>query len=504
MKNAKINIEKDFKLAQVDNRIFSSFLEHLGRAIYTGIYEPGHPTADESGFRSDVIELIKELKITSVRYPGGNFLSGYDWKNGIGRKEDRPRCLDLAWKTIESNQFGINEFYDWSNKAGTSIIGAVNMGTGTPKDAGELVEYCNFPGGTYWSDLRAKNGHKDPMGIKLWCVGNEMDGEWQTCHLDADDYGKKALESAKIMKWIDDSIELVVCGSASTLQQTYPEWDRKVLEYTYDKVDYLSLHRYYENEGNDLDFLASFVDMDRFINTIAGTADYVKALKRSKKTINLSFDEWNVWYQRKQVPHDWMEAPEILEDRYTLLDALVFAGLGMTLVNHADRVKIACLAQLVNVIAPIFTEKNGRAIRQTIFYPFKYLSIYGRGTVLKPVNLTPAIETTYGETPLIYTSVVYDEILESVTIFCLNIDSNDDFLLNLNLRSFEKVSMIEHICLDGEPNITNTFSDPDQVKPRNLVAVKGVFNSCETIIPKLSWNILRFKIEKRSCDGNPP
>lgn len=485
----------------MDDRIFSSFLEHLGRAVYSGIYEPGHPAADTDGFRTDVIELIKELKISGVRYPGGNFLSGYDWKNGIGPKENRPHCLDLAWKTIESNQFGIDEFYDWSKKAGTSIIGAVNMGTGTPKDAGELIEYCNFPGGTYWSDLRAKNGHKEPMNIKLWCIGNEMDGEWQTCHLDADDYGKKALETAKIMKWIDDSIELVVCGSASALQQTYPEWDRKVLEYTYDKADYLSLHRYYENEGDDLDFLASFVDMDRFINTLTGTADYVKAVKRSGKTMNLSFDEWNVWYQQNQAPHDWMEMPEILEDHYTLLDALVFSGLGMTLINHADRVKIACLAQLVNVIAPIFTKKNGKSIKQTIFYPFQYLSAYGRGTVLKPVTLSPTIETKYGETPLLYTSVVYDTSREMVTVFCLNIDRKEDFLLDLDLRSFEKASMIEHICLDGEPNKINTFSNPDQVKPRNIAIVNGVFDHCETVLPKLSWNMLRFKVEIPNIGG---
>ena len=278
-----MHIEKNFKLAEVDKRIYSSFLEHLGRAIYTGIYEPGHPAADENGFRKDVLELIRELNVSHVRYPGGNFLSGYSWKDGIGPKEDRPRRLDLAWHTIESNQFGIDEFVDWSKKSGTAIMGAVNMGTGTPKEAGELLEYCNYPGGTYWSDLRAKNGHKEPHNIKLWCIGNEMDGSWQICHLDADDYGKKALETAKIMKWIDPEVELVVCGSATTLQDTFPEWDRKVLEYTYEKADYLSLHRYYENEGNDFDFLSSFVDMDRFINTIAGTADYVKALKRSDK-----------------------------------------------------------------------------------------------------------------------------------------------------------------------------------------------------------------------------
>lgn len=495
MNTVKINVEKDYQLAQVDDRIFSSFLEHLGRAIYTGIYEPGHPTADENGFRMDVMKLIQELKVSCVRYPGGNFLSGYNWKDGIGPKKDRPKRLDLAWRSIENNQFGIDEFYDWSQKSGTAIMGAVNMGTGTPKEAGELVEYCNFRGGTYWSDLRIKNGHKDPMNIKLWCIGNEMDGNWQICHLDADDYGKKALETAKIMKWVDDSVELVVCGSATTLQHTYPEWDRKVLEHTYEMVDYLSLHRYYENEGNDMDFLASFVDMDKFINTIIGTADYVKAVKRSNKTINLSFDEWNVWYQQKQSQHDWQTAPEILEDRYSLLDALVFAGMGMTLINHADRVKIACLAQLVNVIAPIFTEKNGRVIKQSIFYPFQYLSVYGRGMVLKPVTVTPTIETKYGETPLLNTSVVYDEENKMVTVFCLNIDKKEDASLKLDLRSFGKLKMTEHICLDGSDyNLINTFEQPNQVMPRQIAPVSGSIETCELILPKLSWNVLRFQV----------
>lgn len=496
MKTAKMHIEKDFEISRTDDRLFSSFLEHLGRAIYNGIYEPGHPEADENGFRKDVIKLIQQLKVDHVRYPGGNFLSGYDWKDGIGPKNERPRRLDLAWQTIESNQFGIDEFYDWSKKAGTKIMGAVNMGTGTPKDAGQLVEYCNYPGGTYWSDLRAKNGHKDPMNIKLWCIGNEMDGNWQICHLDADDYGKKAREAAKIMKWIDPSVELVVCGSASSTMKTFPEWDRKVMEYTYDHVDYLSLHRYYENPGNNLDFLASFVDMDHFIHTLTGTADYVKALKRGKKDINFSFDEWNVWYQSQDKPHDWMEAPEILEDNYSLLDALVFAGMGMTLVNHADRVKIACLAQLVNVIAPIFTQKGGKAIKQTIFYPFLYLSTCGRGMVLKPVVQTPKTETKYGDTPLLHTSVVYNEGEDMVTAFCLNI-ADEDMNLNMDLASFGKLTMTEHICLDGDDlNAKNTFSQPDCVVPRQIAPVKGSFQKCELVLPKYSWHVLRFQVEK--------
>jgi len=244
MHNAKMTIEKSFRLGTVDNRLYSSFIEHLGRAIYTGIYEPEHPEADEQGFRKDVIDLVREIGVELVRYPGGNFLSGYRWTDGIGPADQRPRRLDLAWRTIESNKVGIDEFAAWAKKADVGVMAAVNMGTGTPQEAGEMLEYCNFPSGTAWSDLRIKHGYKEPHNIKTWCVGNEMDGPWQICHLTAEDYGKKALETMKILQWVDPSVELVVCGSSTTLMPTYPEWDRVVLEHTYEKADYLSIHRY--------------------------------------------------------------------------------------------------------------------------------------------------------------------------------------------------------------------------------------------------------------------
>lgn len=493
MSNVKIYVEKHFEHAKVDDKLFSSFIEHLGRAVYTGIYEPDHPTADEQGFRQDVLELVKELDVKLVRYPGGNFLSGYNWLDGIGPKENRPVRLDLAWQTIEPNEIGIDEFVDWSKKAGTEIMGAVNMGTGMPQDAAFLVEYCNFPGGTYYSDLRKKNGHEEPHNIKTWCIGNEMDGPWQTCHLSAEDYGKKALETAKMMKWVDNSIELVVCGSATSIMPTYPEWDRIVLEHTYELVDYLSLHRYYENEGNDLDFLSSFYDMDKFIKSVCATADYVKALKRSDKTMYLSFDEWNVWYQQKQTREPWKMAPEILEDRYSLLDALVFGGMGLTLLNNADRVKIACLAQLVNVIAPIFTKKGGPVIKQSIFYPFEHLSKYGRGTVLKPVALTPTTKTRYGNVPVVHQSVICNEEKREVTVFALNIHEQEPMTINLDFSSFENLSWIEHICLTGDDlHAINTFEEPEKVKPVSLNIEKQTGTNFELSLPKLSWNVLRF------------
>lgn len=274
---------------------------------------------------------------------------------------------------------------------------------------------------------------------------------------------------------------------------TYPEWDRIVLEHTYELVDYLSLHRYYENEGNDLDFLSSFYDMDHFIKSVCATADYVKALKRSDKTMYLSFDEWNVWYQQKQTREPWKIAPEILEDRYSLLDALVFGGMGLTLLNNADRVKIACLAQLVNVIAPIFTKKGGPVIKQSIFYPFQDLSKYGRGTVLKPVVLSPTTQTRYGNVPVVHQSVVHNEEKREVTVFALNINETEAMSVNLDFNSFGDLTMVEHQCLEGDDlHAINTFEEPTNVAPHALEVVAGSRTSFDVTLPSLSWNVIRF------------
>jgi alpha-N-arabinofuranosidase len=497
---AKITVEKDFRLAEVSDKLFSSFIEHLGRAVYNGIYEPGHPLADEQGFRKDVIQMVKDLHVPLVRYPGGNFLSGYSWKDGIGPRDRRPSRLDIAWHSIEPNTVGIDEFYDWTQKAGTNIMGAVNMGTGTPKEAAELVEYCNFPGGTYWSDLRAANGHKNPYGIKTWCIGNEMDGPWQTCHLEAADYGKKARETAKMMKFTDESIQCVVCGSASTSMPTYPEWDRIVLEYTYDNMDYISIHRYFENSGDDDDFLASFYDMDNFIKTSCATADYVKALKRSRKTMYLSFDEWNVWYQHNMQGHPWETAPRILEDHYSLLDGLVLGGMAITLLNHADRVKLACLAQLVNVIAPIFTEPGKGAYRQTIYWPFHDVSVFGRGTVLTPVIKTPQKTTKkYGDVPAVIFSAVYDESSEEVTVFALNTDKKEEADTEFNLASFGKAEMFYRTEMTGKNlSAKNSLETPDAVMSRPAPLVQGENGIYMVRLAPASWNVLRFRVPKQA------
>lgn len=499
MKNGKIVLQKDYKIGEVDRRIFSSFVEHMGRAVYTGIYEPDHPTADEQGFRGDVLEQVRGLSVPMVRYPGGNFVSGYHWKDGIGPVDQRPTVCEKAWHSIEPNRVGIDEFSDWAKKAGTTLMPSVNMGTGTPEEAGDLVEYCNLPRGTRWADQRARNGHEAPYGYKTWCLGNEMDGDWQICHLTAEEYGRKALETAKLMKWTDPSIELVASGSSGSEMATYPEWDRVILEHLYDKVDYISLHKYYRPLAGctEADFLASWHDLDGFIHTIVSTADYVQTLRRSSKKMKLSLDEWNVWSMSPNDLTRWQHAPRIVEDIYTSLDALVVGGMLCTILNHADRVKIACLAQLVNIIAPIYTEPGGRVLRQSIYYPFKHGIEYAKGSSLLLSTELPTMETKlYGEVPSVQAAATYDEETGNLSVFAVNCDLKEPITLALDLHSFGGARLSGHTVLRGDlTRRTNTFDKPDEIVPGQL-PVSGEEDFVHSVtLPALSWNVLQIHVK---------
>lgn len=493
----KIFINKHHEISQIDKRIYGSFIEHLGRAVYGGIYDPTHPTADENGFRKDVLELVKSLKVPIVRYPGGNFVSGYNWEDGVGPISERPRKTDLAWFAIETNQIGVNEFAKWASKVDTEIMMAVNLGTRGSDAARNLVEYCNHPRGSYWSDLRRKHGIENPYGFKTWCLGNEMDGPWQIEHKSAEVYGNLANETAKVMKWVDPSIELVACGSSNSSMPTFGSWESTVLDATYDNVDYLSLHNYYGNNNGDLsNYLASSMDMDAFIESVIATCDYVKAKKHSKKTINLSFDEWNVWFHSNEADKKierWSIAPHQLEDIYDLSDALVVGSLLISLMNHSDRVKIACLAQLVNVIAPIMTEDGKRSWCQTIYYPFLYSSLYGRGTALRSIIQAPKYDSKdFTDVPVVDESAVWDETESTLTIFALNRDLQNSAALECMFSDFGPLYLTEHIILDGNAKDVNTADDSSRVLPRtvNYSEVNGDKIICE--LPKMSWNVIRF------------
>ncbi len=514
MKEAHVIADRDFVIGDTDPRLFGAFVEHLGRCVYGGLYEPGHPTADEHGFRGDVLALVRELGPTIIRYPGGNFVSGYNWEDGVGPVEKRPRRLDLAWMSTEPNTFGTNEFIDWCRAADVEPMLAVNLGTRGPDDARRLVEYCNFPGGTELSDLRRQHGWEKPHGIKFWCLGNEMDGPWQMETKTATEYGRVATEAAKLMKWIDPTIELAACGSSARTMPTFGIWEDTVLEHCFDHVEFISLHTYLNNYADDTPaFLASPDLMDTFIEEVVAIADAVAARRRSPKRIMLSFDEWNVWYRTRRKNEGrtklgWPIAPQILEEVYDMQDALAFGGACLALLNHADRVRAACLAQLVNAIAPIMTETGGPAWRQTIFYPFRDMSKLGRGRVLRTRVSSPTYSAIYydprgtadlhfplPEVPYLKLSVVDNAAEGTVTLFMLNRHLDETLTVDAQVRGFGTLSVAEaHELHHGNLKATNTKDRPNEVKPAPLNRVEISDDHLRVRLAPASWNVVRLSV----------
>ncbi len=500
----QIYINRKFKVGEIDPRIYGSFIEHLGRAVYGGIYEPGHEKADEEGFRTDVLEMVKELQVPVVRYPGGNYVSSYNWEDTVGPVEDRPVRLDLAWKSKEPNTFGLNEFVSWAKKANTEVMMAINLGTRGIADAVNLVEYCNHEGGSYWSDLRKQHGVEQPHGIKMWCLGNEMDGPWQVGQKTPYEYGRLANETAKALKLFDPNCELVVCGSSNRDMPTFPEWERIVLDETYENVDYLSLHIYLKNPEDDLaTYMASPMGMDDFIETVVKTADFIKAKKRSDKTIYLSFDEWNVWFHSRKQDEDmlsrkpWVVGPPLLEDIYNFEDAIVVGGMINSLLRHSDRVKIGCLAQLVNVIAPIMTENDGTVWKQTIFYPFYYASLYGQGTVLQSVADAPSYENEmYGKVLYLDVCTIHNEEAGELVFFMINRNPGESLEIDIDLAGFTDVSVIEHVHMASEDRkAINSKVTPDNVVPTSVETLTVTEGTLTGTIAPLTWNCVRLSVK---------
>ena len=505
---AHLTLAPTFAIGAVSPRLFGSFVEHLGRAVYDGIYEPGHPLADAQGFRKDVLELVRELGVTTLRYPGGNFVSAYRWEDGIGPREDRPVRLDLAWHSTETNQVGLDEFAAWAEQADCELMLAVNLGTRGVAEALELLEYANIRSGTALSDARAANGRAEPYDVTMWCLGNEMDGPWQIGHRSAEDYGKLAAQAAKAMRQLDPRLELVVCGSSSSQMPTFGAWERAVLEHSYDDIDYISCHAYYEIKNGDLaSFLASAVDMDRFIESVVATADHVRAIKRSSKQIDISFDEWNVWYNERfeQVDKitgidDWPLAPRLLEDTYTVADAVVVGNLLISLLRHADRVTSASLAQLVNVIAPIMTEPGGAAWRQTTFFPFATTARLARGTSLRMALDTPSYPTArHGEAGVIDAAATWDHGSGRLSVFMVNRSESGPLTVTLDLRAFEVATIEECLTLaDDDPFATNSLDQPDRVAPHNNVTATLSDGVASLVLPPVSWTAVALS---RPSDG---
>lgn len=490
---AQVFLDRNRTIAPISPLLFGGFAEHMGRCIYEGIYDPESPYADSCGLRMDVLDALRDQAYTTIRYPGGNFLSGYNWLDGVGPKEHRPRRRDLAWQSIETNQFGTNEFIGFCTAINAVPMLAVNMGTGTIQSASDLVEYCNVPDGTYWSDLRARHGFRAPHNVRYWCVGNEMDGPWQIGRLDAVDYGKKALEAAKMMKWQDPSINTILCGSSSDRMETYPEWDRIALEIAWEQMDYLSMHYYAGNRENDTtSYLASAVLFERFIDALEGTLRYVKAKRRSKHDVYLSWDEWQVWYKGDPVLGNWTEAPHLAEEIYNLEDALVVAQWLNVFLRKSHVLKIACVAQIVNVISWLHTRRD-ELLKQPSYYAFKLVSNLARGEALDVLVKAPHVDTKqYGSVPVLDVSASYDAEKQQGAVFLVNRSQSEAVVTDLVWQDGKAVRIDKAWRLAGsDPKEANSWDEPNRLVA-NAIPAPSVEDGCTTLkLPPLSFTVLR-------------
>ena len=485
---ARVTLQAARYRSEMDRRLLGAFLEHLGRAVYTGVYEPGSPLADASGFRKDVAAEVKGLGVPIMRYPGGNFVSGYHWLDGVGPKDKRPTVLERAWNSLETNQFGTNEFVEWCRLVGTEPLLGFNLGTGTPEEAVAYVEYCNVDKGTKWSDLRREHGYEAPHEVKYWCLGNEMDGPWQMGHMPAREYGRKARDAARQIRVLDPTMQLIACGSSNTILPTYLVWDREVLEECYDQVNGISLHNYYGNTAaltnNDSSrYLAMNLDMERQIQEIAAVCDYVQGVLKSPKRLWLSFDEWNVWYRARGgrfANGQRKVAPPLLEEVYNLEDALLVGGFVNSLLRRSDRVRVGCLAQIVNVIAPLVTSPTA-VLRQSIYYPYAWALKYARGRVLdllvesetypiRAEGLRPDFARD-DQVPFLDVAATLDTQGGRLAVFVLNRDLQSERELVLELRDLAPPRVLAAETLTGaDLKASNTFERPTVVAPRPLEA----------------------------------
>jgi len=496
---ARVFVDTRRTISPIDRNLFGSFLEHLGRAIYQGVYDPGSKLADSEGFRKDVMDEIRRLGVPIIRYPGGNFVSGYDWLDGVGPKRDRPEVLDKAWNSLNSNQFGTNEFLAWCKAVGTEPLMGLNLGTGTAEQAAALVEYCNVEKGTRWSDLRRKHGIAEPYKIQRWCLGNEMDGPWQIGHMSATEYGLKAADAARQMRYVDSSLKLVACGSSGPFMPTYLEWDREVLEQCYDYVDGLSLHRYFDNAettgGDTVKFLAMNLSMERQIAETVAVCDLVRGHKRSPKKLWLSFDEWNVWYRERRgnaVDGKKTEAPHLLEEIYNLEDALLVGGLLNSLLRNSDRVKLACLAQLINVIAPIMTNPDG-LFRQTIFYPYSWALQFARGAALNLLVESSTYDVKgFDQVPHVDVAGSFNSADGSISLFILNRDLAKSHDVEVLWEDQPPTRVLATSLLTGDDlKAVNSFQAPQRVVPQPFAKPSLAGTRTKFEVPARSYTVLQ-------------
>jgi alpha-N-arabinofuranosidase len=492
---ARVYLDTNRLIGEISPLLFGGFAEHMGRCIYGGIYEPASPRADARGFRRDVLGALRDLNFSVIRYPGGNFLSGYHWRDGVGPREQRPRRRELAWHSIETNQFGANEFVTFCREIGAAPMLGVNMGTGSIEEASSLVEYCNAPRGTELADLRAAHGFPEPHKVQHWCLGNEMDGPWQIGHLEANEYAVKARETAKLMRWHDPNLKLTLCGSSGDGMPTFPDWDRTALEACWEHVDFHSMHFYANNRQNDTaSYLAMSAQFERFVDSLSAVLRYVKTKLRSKHEVYLSWDEWNVWYKNMIVDGQWAEAPRLIEEVYNLEDALVVAQWLNVFMRRCDVLKMACLAQIVNVIAPILTETDA-LLKQTTYYPFMLFRRFAAGSSLDALVTSPHYATAqFGEMPLLDVSATHDAARNAGAVFLVNRSQTDALPVEIIWQNSAPGSVTALYQLTGtDPKAANTFEHPDLIVPRQLSAVPVIDKRITLQLPPLSFTALEVR-----------
>ncbi len=489
MQPTTLTLHTQYQIGEVDPRIFGGFLEHMGRAVYQGVYDPKSAHADAEGFRKDVLAALQPLSMTVMRYPGGNFVSGYHWEDGVGPRQNRPTVRELAWRSIEPNQFGTDEFISLSRKMGWTPMFAVNLGTGSPEEARNWVEYCNGEVGTKYADLRAANGSREPHGVKLWCLGNEMDGFWQLGHVPADQYALRAEQAGKLIKALDASIELVACGSCATRMPTYMEWDRVVLEYLGDLADYVSLHRYVDNRADDTaDFLAVTNSIDQQIEEMDAVCRFVQGKRRAQKRPYLCFDEWNVWYKtynREGMDPGGEFPPHLIEEVYNLEDALVAAGFLNSFIRHADCVKIANIAQIVNVIAPILT-RGDEVLIQSIYHVFEMFSKRREGVALRTAVQGPVYQGLWhGEVHYLDCSAILGG--DRLQVFASNRSQDEEMDLTVEVADRSIASPQSAELLTGpDAKAANSFEAPDVVRSERFEAIEVRDGKAYLRLPPLS------------------
>ena len=494
---ARIKIDTDRVIGQVDPHVFGSFAEHLGRCIYGGIWDEGSPLSDADGYRKDVIEATKNLGITLLRWPGGNFASGYNWKDGIGPRDQRPPRRDDAWGDIESNRFGTDDFLRYCERVGVEPYICINAGLGSVEDARQWVEYTNEAGDTYWARQRRKNGRDKPYNVKIWGLGNEIDGPWQLGHKSAEDYSKFALEAAKAMRRADSSIKLIASGSSNFRGADWVTWNRTVLENLKSEIDYISLHTYIGNADNNFEkFLAASRDLDDRIEVVGGMIQAVNATTPRQRPIYIAFDEWNVWY-RARGGSEFDTAKTHLEEVYNYEDALAMGMFLNSFFRHANLVKMANLAQIVNVIAPMMTSKTGLFL-QTIYFPIaEYAKQKGNQSLDVLVN-SPEYKPDGGRSlKYLDISSTYDAGSHQVFLNVLNRSEKNDIPAQIISTSGTVSPAVGVWELNhADLKTTHTFGDDHKVRPSEKTASVALqSNGFNYTFPKHSLTVLKLKVQ---------